>query len=205
VDLRDWLAMLRRYWRSIAALALVGVLLGVVLTAVSDKAWTSSAQLMFTPAGHSSGDGQELAYSGQYVTSRMKTYERLATSASVLDSAAESIGRPAWATPDEVEASWEPETTLLTVEATAPGAADAQAYAAALAESVIAAVERTEAAGDDKGGAPAVVGTVVSPAEEPGSPASPRALWNVMGGAVLGLLAGLAQALLRRLTGPREP
>lgn len=204
MDLRDWLEMLRRYWRSTAALTLVGALLGVVATVAVDKTWTSSSQVLFTPAGVVSEEGRDLAYSGQYVTTRMKSYQRLATSASVLDATAESLGHPDWATPDRVEATWEPETALLTVEASAPTAADARDHAAALADAVVAAVDEIEATGDDKRGQTAVVGTVVSPAQEPSSPTSPRALWNVMGGAVLGFLAGLVQALLRRLTGPRE-
>lgn len=203
MDFADWLALFRRYWRSLVAATVIGALVGMAATLLQERTWTSSAELLLTPSAEAS-DGQDLAYAGQYVSTRMKTYRRLAASARVRDAAVAALPDGNGAV-GAIDASWEPETTVLTIEVTSTSAEDAQEDAGIVVAEFAKALAEVERGSQRVA---AVTADVIGEPTLPASRTSPTPVTNVLAGAVLGFLAGLALALFRRLrepSGPRAP
>ena len=91
MTLRDYVLIVGRSWIVIVVTVVIGLATAGILAFAATPMYTSSAQVLFT--GHATTSGQDLAYVGNYVQSRMQTYERLGTSNSIL----EPVSR-AWAT-----------------------------------------------------------------------------------------------------------
>lgn len=194
VEFGDWLALLRRHWVSLVAATVLGALLGLAGTLAQARTYTSTAELLLTPSAEAS-DGQDLAYSGQYVLVRMKTYRRLAISALVRDAATGELPRGDAAI-GAVDASWEPETTVLTIQVTSSSARDARTDLGLVVTQFRHALSEIER-GSQR--AAAVSADVIAPPTLPTSDATPRGAGNALGGAVLGFLLALGVALLRHL------
>ena len=197
----DYVDLLRTYRWSIVGFTLGGLLAAVLVTASLPPTYTAQAQVLFT-----SGDGQtgqDLAYAGQYVQARMTTYAELARSRQVLQPVMTDLqlktSYPDLA--DEVSASAAPLSNIMRITATTTSPTRSQAIAMEVSQWLITAVQDRELAPPDKKGDEprrAVVGVLVTAPEAPRSPSGPSYRGNAAGGTLLGLLAGLAVALVRR-------
>lgn len=126
LDLRSTVAILRRSRRQLATAAVLGAILGIVLTLVRPPAYSSSAVVLLPPSTASS----DLA------SSETETQIRIATSAAVLGHAADSV-RPrmsADALAGHVQVS-APTLRLLQITVTAETPELARALAQSVAES----------------------------------------------------------------------
>ena len=91
MELRDYLVLVVRNWLIIAVTVAVGLVAAGVMIAVATPMYESKARVVFT--AHDVASGQDLAYAGNYVQSRMQTYKQApATSESVMKTVVGSLG-----------------------------------------------------------------------------------------------------------------
>jgi capsular exopolysaccharide synthesis family protein len=198
VDLRDYLAALRRQWVLIAVTCLATVAAAAAFTLQQPPVYQARAQLFVSSGGGDDTIAQ--AYQGGlFIQQRMRSYVQLATSPDVLEPAAEAIGWPAPAETlaGRIRAESPADTVLINITAQSANPEEAAAIANAVADNFAAYVERVEAR-DAQGQVPVKV-SITNPASPPGSAISPQPVANVMLGLALGLVLGLAVASVREL------
>ena len=195
MELQQYLTMLRDRW----VLALITALL--VLAAVAGFTFLQTPQyqatnrvFVQTQAGSSVADlNSGVNFASQQITS----YADVATSPLVLDPVIEELDldMSTQALAAQISTTVPPETLILELTATDDDPAQAAAIANATSESLrvqVSALEATE-------GEATVALTVISPAVEPTSPASPSILRNGVIGLALAALAGAAVVVVRDL------
>ncbi|MGY1741773.1 MULTISPECIES: YveK family protein [unclassified Blastococcus] len=189
MELRDYLAALRRHWLIWAGTTLVGALAALAVFAQTPKTYeaTSTVFVSVSPS---------IPNSASFVQQRVKSYPEIVTSEAVLapvrsdlaldDSLADLRSR--------VSASNPADTTQLHVTVSGPDPDEAAAIANAVADRFADVVEtlETPSSGDEP-----VHLTVADPAVAPTSPASPVLLHLLALGVLAGLLLGLAAAVVR--------
>jgi len=192
VELQDYLKVVRKRWRVIVAVVLVFVGLAAAGSLASEKVYESRTQFFVSTTG--AGDSGALLQGSTFTQQRVKSYAQLLTTPRVLGPVAASVG----VTGDvagQVRATTPPDTVLIDVAVRDTDPARAQAMGEAIATEFPAAVTELESPAGAE--ASPVKVTVVRPPTTPDSPVSPRPLRNILLGGVLGLLLGLAAALVR--------
>ncbi|TKJ18789.1 Wzz/FepE/Etk N-terminal domain-containing protein [Blastococcus sp. CCUG 61487] len=193
MELRDYLSALRQYWRTWVALTALGLLAAFAVVQLSAETYRAGAQVFVA----STIDGPNGA---QFINQRVGSYPDIAQSRSVLGPVIEEL---------ELEESFEElrllvtavnpaETSQILVSATSSSPEEAARIANAVAETFSETVETLEAPVD---GRSPVALTVTDPAIVPSSPASPDAGLLLPLGLVVGLLLGLALAIVRSRLG----
>ena len=195
------MATLRRRWIVIAVTTLAGVAIAGLVCLLTTPTYQSRIQFYVTSTG---GDGSSAAYQGALASQqRVQSYAQLVGSedvaARVVDAAHVDMTPSALA--GEAEAKADPKTVLLTISVTDTDAARAQELATGYGTVLPDVVRALETPA--RGQAPLAKLTVVNPATEPGAPVTPRIPETLLLGLALGLLAGLALALLRQATDRR--
>ncbi|HPK91067.1 MAG TPA: Wzz/FepE/Etk N-terminal domain-containing protein, partial [Dermatophilaceae bacterium] len=192
MELQDYLKVVRKRWRVIVAVVLVFVGLAAAGSLASEKVYESRTQFFVSTTG--AGDNGALLQGSTFTQQRVKSYAQLLTTPRVLGPVAASVG----VTGDvagQVRATTPPDTVLIDVAVRDTDPARAQAMGEAIATEFPAAVTELESPAGAE--ASPVKVTVVRPPTTPDSPVSPRPLRNILLGGVLGLLLGLAAALVR--------
>lgn len=202
MDLRDYLLLAARNWLVLAVTAGVGLVTAGVLILVATPQYEARAQVLFS--ARNAGNGQDLAYAGNYVQSRIQTYKDLATSRVVLASVIEArdLDESVDGLAERVEVEVSQIDTVVTVVVSDPDAADAASTANAVAEALLGAVAEID--GSSAADAPSVEGRMVSPAEEPADPADPDKPLYLLAGLLGGLFVGAAVVGVRHVV-QREP
>ena len=207
MTLRDYVLIVARSWIVVAATVAIGLVTAGIVALASTPMYTSSAQVLFT--GHAATSGQDLAYVGNYVQSRMQTYKKVGTSANLMTSVAEAMGSEE--SPAELAGRIEVGVTHLTTVATIT-AKDTTAKGAArtantVANALLDAVQDLEAenaaeasAGQEDQAAKATVEGVVSGvADVPSSPSDPNIPLYLLAGALAGLAVSIGVVALREV------
>ncbi len=203
MTLRDYVLVFARNWVVVAVTVVAGLVTAGAVAFTSPTTYETSAKVLFT--GHDTGSGQDLAYVGAYVQSRMATYSTLDGSTELLEAAAEEIGggetaetlRPRI----DIEVS-ERETVAVVVatDETAAGAARAaDAVAVALLDSVARVEPEFASSPTDRGDSSTttIMGTVTQEAVVPGAPVAPDFSMHLLVGALGGLLVSAAVIVYR--------
>lgn len=206
MDLRDYLKVIRRFWRVVAATTAVGLIGAIALTVFSTSQYTATTRVFFTSdGGHS---GQDLMYAANFTQTRLQTYKGLAKTPSVLNAVREQFGltESAGKLADQVSVKTSQISTIVDVSVTDDSATRAADLSNAVGASLIQAVAVLEKPSDS--GVARIKGTIVGPATKPGHPSSPNLVFNLLIGLVVGLGIGLGAAGLRDALGepssPRE-
>jgi capsular polysaccharide biosynthesis protein len=207
VTLRDYVLIVARSWIVVAVSVAVGLVTAGIVALTTTTTYTSTAQVLFT--GHASTSGQDLAYVGNYVQSRMQTYKNLGTSTSMLESVADVLNSDE--TPDELADRTDIQVSQLNTVAsvsatdtTAKGAADtANTLGAALLETV-RKLEADNAAdpkaeGNDEPAAATIQGVITGKAEVPTSPSDPDVPLYLLAGLLAGLIVSFGVIALREV------
>jgi capsular polysaccharide biosynthesis protein len=189
MELRDYLAALRRHWPIWVGATLIGALAALLVYSVTPKTYEASSTVFVSVS-------PSIPNSASFVQQRVKSYPALVTSEAVLapvineldldESLAGLRGR--------VSATNPADTTQLHVIVTGGDAGEAAEIANAVAERFAEAVEslETPSSGDEP-----VTLTVADPAVAPSSPASPVLVYLLALGVLVGLFLGLAAAIVR--------
>lgn len=194
VDLRDLISVLRARWAVIVAAVLTGGLLALSISLLVTPQYSSKLQFYVTVA---SGDNAAAAYQGSLgAQQRVQSYAALVKSNEIAAEVANAaqVNRSAAEISANTTATADASTVLLEVAVTDVDPQRAlelaQGYGQVLPR-VIGELETPD------GGGPALAKlTVVNPPALPTEPVSPNTTRNVAIGLTLGLLAGVAFALL---------
>ncbi|MFD4009180.1 polysaccharide biosynthesis tyrosine autokinase [Brachybacterium atlanticum] len=190
---RQFLTILKERWRSALLGGLVVLAAVVAATAVQTPMYESTTRTFVQPQAGASVDelNTGIVLAGQQIAS----YSDLVTTPLVLDPVIEELGLST--TSDElarrVTATVRPDTLIIEIKAKD----EDPAVAAALADATAASLGTSLESLGSSSGTPAIGLTVVSPAVESTSPASPSILMNTAIGLVLALATAVTIALLR--------
>lgn len=194
MNIHDYLRVARQRWLSItlATLAAIGIALALTLSATPK--YESTARLFVSTSQSDSADAYQ---GGLFSQQRVKSYANLITGEEVSRRVADKLGLKISprVLSEEIRATVQPDTVVLSISVTDPVAPEAQRLAQATAEVFVTYVAELETP-PGKSAAP-VKATIVDRATEPNSPVSPRPIRNVGLALVLGLMLGAGLALVR--------
>lgn len=197
MELKDYLRILRRSWILVAACALIGILGAGIAVFLVKPTYTSETKLFV--ALQNSQTVSELQQGNVFTQARVQSYVGTVNTPAVLQPVIDSLGLAV--TPqvlsDNIVASSDLNTVLISIKATNESAVQAAAIAQAVGDSLVKTVDELErpAASD----ASPVKLSIVTPAVAPTSPSSPNVRLNLILGLLVGLASGVAVAVLRAL------
>lgn len=195
MELQHYLTILRDRW--IPALVTAFLVMGAVaaFTLLQTPQYQATNRVFVqTQAGSTVADlNSGVNFASQQITS----YADVATTPLVLDPVIEELGLDTTARElaDQISTTVPPETLILEITVTDEDPAQAAAIANATSQSLSTQVSALDTSGEE----PTVELTVIAPATEPASPASPSIPRNIAIGFVLAVLAGVAIAIMRDL------
>jgi capsular polysaccharide biosynthesis protein len=188
MELRDYLAALRRHWKIWTGATLVGALVALLVFVQTPKTYEATSTLFVSVS-------PSIPNSASFVQQRVKSYPEIVASEAVLATvrADLELDESLAELRTHVSASNPADTTQLHVTVSGPDPEKAAAIANAVAGRFADVVEslETPSSGDEP-----VRLTVADPAVAPTSPASPVLLYLLALGVVAGLLLGLAAAIV---------
>jgi Mrp family chromosome partitioning ATPase/capsular polysaccharide biosynthesis protein len=193
------LKTLRKSWWVIALFTLLGLGVAQVVVALSPTLY-SSTDTLYVSSTTKPGDSGTSAYEGNLLSQdRVKSYKELLASGMIAGYVADRVG--GGTTAGELQANTEvanqPETTLLTVTVSDPSPERAAQIANAYGDVFGDSVRTLEKPQDPAAQAPVTVRTAF-PATPYPVPISPRPGVALPVGLLLGLVAGIGVAMLRR-------
>jgi capsular polysaccharide biosynthesis protein len=188
MELKDYVAVLRRYWPTWVGITVAGLLIALAVVQLSPRTYQATAQVFVASSASSS--------SPQFVAQRVKSYPDVAVSAAVLGPAGEQLAdHPSLRElRGQVSATNPADTSQINIVATSSDPETAAATANAVAEQFTGVVEGLEKPAN--GDSPVTL-TVTNPATAPTGPVSPQALYVFALGLMVGLFFGLAAAIVR--------
>jgi capsular exopolysaccharide synthesis family protein len=196
VSISELMSIVRARWGWIVVPTILGIVAGVVLTALTPKTYESFTNIYIT----SQGSGQDLttAYQGGLLSQeRVKSYTELMTSLRLAEDVKNQLGLPD--TPqqiaDEISSNATVDTVLITLSVDSPDPQRSAAIANAAGTSFVRLVAEIEAP-LDQSAPPAVAARIVQRAAPDPRPVSPSYTTNVFLGFLIGLALGLATALV---------
>lgn len=195
MELRDYLAVLRKYWVSIVAITLLGLVGATIVSLVTPPTYTARGAVFLAVRGGDSAS--ELAQGATYATNQVRSYAQVATTPTVLQPVITKLQLDI--TPAElaesVTASIPANTALIEIAVVNGDPELGARIAQATSEQLVATVDQLSPA--DSNGKRAVVATIVTPATVPLEKTTPRTTLNLAVGLLAGLLLGFGQAILR--------
>ena len=197
MELRDYWRTIKRRWMTIVACLLLTVAVAGVVTWQTTPQYASTARLFISTAP---SDASQAFQGGQFATQRVASYADLIKSRQLAEQVSEDLDGALTGAELEgrVEAAVVPETVNLEITATDPDPERARDIAQAYAEGLAALVADLETPAGSQKKAP-IKASIVDDARTPTSPVSPQPVRNLGLAALLGLLLGIAAAVLRDL------
>lgn len=196
MELADYLTVLRRYWLSIVAVTVIGVLAAAGATLLMTRMYTASTSVFLTvQSGNTAG---ELQQGSTYAENQVKSFAQVVTAPVVLDPVIMQLSLATDSTKlaEQVTASVPTGTAIIEIEVVGASPELTAKIADAIGKQLIQVVGELSPTGIDN--AQSVKATMIAPPIVPVSPTSPRVTLNLALGGLLGLLAGFAQAVVRR-------
>lgn len=197
LELAEYGRAIVRGWWVLALCMLAGLGSAALATAAATPSYQSGVKFFVVspPAA-----GQSALQSRELSKQRIPAYASLVKSEKFVEGLVRNgtTGLSAAAITDSISASADKETLMLSVVVTRPDKAQAVDTARAIAASLSAAAGELEAGRTPTGAGETVLNVVEGPTEE-AAPVSPRPSLNLALGGLLGLGAGIAVAVSRRL------
>jgi tyrosine-protein kinase len=201
VTFRDYVTTLREQWLWVIAGLLLGIAIGVGAVFLVPRQYAASATVIV--AAQQETDVGTASNLPEVSAQRLAVYSELLRSRRLAQDVISDL-RPAL-TPDQlmqqISVSAVPDSTLLTATVTNGSPDEAIRLANGVASAFIKDVAAIEQPPDPTR-RPAVVGQVFEPAQPPTQLVAPRPVLYVAIGALLGILIGLAVALVRHALRP---
>ena len=200
MTLIDYLDVMRRHWRLIAGLTLLGAICGGVFASAGQPMYRSSVTVLVS--ADKAGSTSDLVQGSAYVESLVTSYATMATSELVLGPVIEELDLDTTSRglAGSVRAESPTATVLIDIHAERPDPVEARDLANTVAAELASAVSEVS---PTLRGRPAVRVTTIQSATTPGAPFSPNVRRSAALGAGLGLMLGVAGALLLRALGGR--
>ncbi|MGA8046838.1 MAG: polysaccharide biosynthesis tyrosine autokinase, partial [Dermatophilaceae bacterium] len=185
----------RKRWRTIALVTLLVVGAAAVSTALATRVYEARAQFFVSTTGAS--DSGSLLQGSTFAQQRVKSYAQLLTTPRILNPVVEATGVDPEGLESRVFAATQLDTVLIDVAVQDTDPETAREIAAAIAEVFPETVADLESPAGLESSTVKV--TLVQPPVVPTSPVSPQPVRTIGVALVLGLLAGMATALVREL------
>lgn len=198
MELRGFLAILRRYWASIIVWVLVGCVAAVGLSLLIRPSYAATTTIRVGVLQDQPQNAGQLMESADYAASQVAIVSELARSAAVLQPVIDRLGLPL--TPRELATRIEieqPANTLMTIAATDK---DPQASATLTQEVANQVIQNLTGAA---GGQQTLTATVIIPVVVPTEPKNDQRVLNLAVGLLAGLAVGVTQASVRGILDPR--
>lgn len=196
MELRDYLSLLRKYWISVAACAVAGVLLAGIASLLMRPTFTSSTSLFLTVQGGTPG---ELLQGSTYAENQVRSYVQVARTPAVLQPVIDRLDLEM--TPAELArqvTAESPTGTAIIEVAVVTGDPELSAsITREIGNELVRTVQQLSAT--DAQGKRTVSATVIAPASVPTSPTTPRVPLNLAIGLLIGVGLGVGQAVVRRI------
>jgi len=196
VDFKQFLLVLRRRWRSVAAVFLVAVAIAAGISYAITPKYQSSAKVFLAVDASNATDSYAATI---FLNNRAQSYADLAHSSELAERVIDVLDldmTPAELS-DEISSEVVEETSLITITVTDDDPHDAQTIADVVTSEFETYTEEVETggAGDDS---QIHVELTDSPEYNP-DPVEPNTVLNIIAGALIGLLLGIALAVAREL------
>lgn len=192
LDLRGHLTALRRFWLSTALCAVAGVLAAVAVTSATQPTYETRTTFFLVT---STGTNTSPVQADEFAQRRINSYVGVVRSGYMAAEVIEDTGLPV--TPEEVQqmisTSVDPETVLMNVTVTDISPDRSLIIGRSIADRLDASIGSLE----NRGSRGTIRLRVISGPTLNPDPVSPREKLNLALGLLLGLGAGIAQALLR--------
>ncbi|SMQ58444.1 polysaccharide biosynthesis tyrosine autokinase [Agreia sp. VKM Ac-1783] len=203
MELRDYARILQKSWVLIAVLLFVGIGAAAGFSILQTPKYSSSAKVFVSTSGGSSVS--DLQQGNTFSQQRVKTYADLATTPIVLLPVIAELGLDLSSADlaAMVTATAPLNTTLIEIGVTNVDPALASQIATAVSESLTKVVEKIETPADTGSTTSPVKLTLVQHAEVPQVPVSPNIPLNIALGGLVGLVLGIAIAVLREASDNR--
>lgn len=200
MDLREYVAALRKRWYLLAALTLVGLCLGINRAETTPPVYESTAKAFVSLS--SGANTAELVQGSTFTQNLVQSYAALATMPIVLEPVVERLGIPttAKALAGTVHATAPLDTVIIEIKATSSSPEQSAAVANAVASQLSQTITQLS---PQSGENEKVQATVVSPASVPTVPVAPNKRLLVGAGLLAGLVVGVALAVIRGLLDTR--
>lgn len=194
MTLRDYADVLKKWWKIIAVLAVVGLVAGGIFSLVTTSKYEATAQLYVSIP--TSDSATELNQAATYLSRELKSYATVASSPYVLGPMIEDTGlnRSVSDVSDMVEVTNPTATSIIQINATAESPAEAQEIANGVADQLIKGVASLSPEVANRTGA--VRAEVLSRAQQPTKPSGIPSLVYPAAGLVLGALLGVVLAFV---------
>jgi capsular exopolysaccharide synthesis family protein len=196
VELGDYLKVVRRRWRLIAACLLVVVAVAALVTVRTTPQYESQSRLFVSTTDQSADQAYQ---GGLYSIQRVTSYADLVNGQEIAARVIKRLGLPTTpaALSGQITATVVPDTVILEISVTDPSPEQAQLIDRSVARELSSFINELETP-PGKSNAP-IKATVVDPANLPTAPVSPQPMRNLGLAVVLGLLLGIGLAVVREL------
>lgn len=201
MNIHDYIGTIRKNWLVVVVLALVGAGAGYGYAQTMPDMYRSTARAYAsTVTGETTG---ELVQGSTYVQGLVQSYATMATTPYVLEPVIDDLGLDMSTTElaRSVSVDTPLNTVIIDISVTSGDPAEARSIASGVARSLAEAVASISTRGEEADSP--VELTIISPATAPLAPYSPDTRMIVAIGAAIGLLLGLAWAVLRELIDTR--
>lgn len=203
MDLSELLRMLQRRWLTIVVLTVISLSVGAAVTFSMQPKYESTTRIFISTNSSGGNSYTEAVYSSMFAAQRVASYGQLATSRELLQRVIDQLKLDM--TPSQlaskITSSIGDQTVIITVSVTDTSPAVAQDIAKAHSAEFTEFLAEVETPRGEN--ASAVKATVVDPASYNAQQVSPRTMLNLMTAGVLGLILGIAIALLREILDKR--
>ncbi|WP_127129588.1 polysaccharide biosynthesis tyrosine autokinase [Georgenia sp. SYP-B2076] len=195
VELRGYMAVLRKRWITVVLVTLAAVAVSAVVTFTTTPTYTAATRMFFSVQG--GGSITDLNQGSTFTERQMASYAAVVTTPLVLEPVVDRLDLPVDAVElaETVTASAPAETVILTIEATDEDPALAADVANAVADQLAATIATISPPTPE--GAEAVRATVLTPATPPPAPSAPHTRLYLALGLLVGATLGVCVAVLR--------
>jgi capsular exopolysaccharide synthesis family protein len=193
VDFKELLRIAQRRWLTIVVFFLLGLLGGGALTYFQTPQYESNARIFIAAQTTDDGNAQNAVISSYFASQRVQSYAELATSRELMQRVIARLNlnlTPAQLA-TKIDSKVDDLTVIIDLKVTDKDPATAQQIAKAESEVFTDFLSELETS--------PVKATVVDPASYSSSQVSPKPLLNLVIAGALGLIIGIAMALLRDL------
>jgi capsular exopolysaccharide synthesis family protein len=196
VELRDYVKVVRRRWRLIAASLLVVLALAALVTVRTTPQYQSHSRLFISTTDQSADQAYQ---GGLYSIQRVSSYADLVNGQEIASRVVKRLDLPMQpsALSDLITATVIPDTVILEITTTDPDPQQAQLIDRTVAQELTGFISELETP-PGRANAP-IKATIVDAASLPSSPVSPQPVRNIGLALVLGLLLGIGLAVVREL------
>jgi capsular exopolysaccharide synthesis family protein len=196
VDFKELFRMLRRRWKTIAAMFLLAVVFSGVISAATPKRYESKAAVFVTADARNLTESSQAAF---LVSGRVTSYAALVSQRGLMQRVIDRLNLTL--SPDQlanrVSAEVPEGTQFVDMSAKEDDPDKAQTLATALSEEFVTYIEELETPNGQE--ASQIKATITDPATFNGDPVAPQTMLNLIIAALLGLVLGAGLALVRDL------